>query len=59
MALSWPTYTSAADEAGWSRRWGGIHFKSGDQHARMLGMMVGNGAWNKAMTYFNGTAPPG
>ena len=59
VILSWPTYTAAAGEAGWSRRWGGIHFKSADEHARMVGTMVGTGAWNKAKTYFNGTAPPG
>jgi PAP2 superfamily len=59
VTLTWPTYTAAAAEAGWSRRWGGIHFKTADEHARMLGTMVGTGAWNKTKTYFNGTAPPG
>jgi hypothetical protein len=57
VTLSWPTFSAAANEAGWSRRWGGIHFKSGDEHGGTLGQLVGTGAWNKAKTYFNGTAP--
>jgi Vanadium chloroperoxidase N-terminal domain len=56
VTLSWPTYTAAADEAGLSRRYGGIHFKSGDYHGRNLGASVGNAVWVKARSYFNGTA---
>jgi hypothetical protein len=56
ITLSWPTYTAAADEAGISRRYGGIHFKSGDYHGRNLGASIGNAVWVKARSYFNGTA---
>jgi hypothetical protein len=56
VTLSWPTFTAAADEAGWSRRYGGIHFKSGDEHGRMLGKMVGSNAWSKAQAYIKGYA---
>jgi hypothetical protein len=56
VTLSWPTFTAAADDAGFSRRVGGIHLKSGDIHGRGLGRSVGVGAWSKARTYFNGTA---
>jgi hypothetical protein len=54
--LLWPTFTSALDEAGMSRRYGGIHFPDGDLNGRQLGTNVGQQAWNKAQTYFNGTA---
>jgi hypothetical protein len=56
ITLTWLTYTAAADDAGISRRYGGIHLKSGDIHGRGLGQSVGNAAWVKARTYFNGTA---
>jgi hypothetical protein len=56
ITLTWKTLTAAADEAGWSRRWGGIHFKSGDEHGRLLGKVVAGDVWTKAQTYFDGTA---
>jgi hypothetical protein len=56
VTLSWPTFTAAADEAGWSRRYGGIHFYSGDVHGRMLGKAVGSNAWSKAQAYIKGYA---
>jgi hypothetical protein len=56
VVLSWKTLTAAADEAGWSRRYGGIHFQSGDEQGRALGKLIGYNAWTKAQTYFNGTA---
>jgi hypothetical protein len=54
--LYWPSFSAAADEAGWSRRYGGIHFASGDEHARKLGDAIGKDAWAKAQTYVNGGA---
>jgi hypothetical protein len=54
VTLSWPTFTAAADEAGMSRRYGGIHFYSGDIHGRMLGKMVGSNAFSKAQSYIQG-----
>jgi uncharacterized protein DUF6851/vanadium-dependent haloperoxidase-like protein len=56
QVLIWPTFSSALDEAGRSRRQGGIHFLDGDFNGRALGSSVGQNAWNKAQTYFNGTA---
>ena len=56
VTLSWSTFTAAADEAGWSRRYGGIHFYSGDTHGRMLGKMVGSNTWSKAQAYIKGYA---
>ena len=56
ITLSWSTFTEAADEAGLSRRYGGIHFESGDIDGRVTGRLVGESVWNKAQTYFDGTA---
>jgi hypothetical protein len=56
ITLFWPTFSAAANEAGISRRYGGIHFVEGDLRARRAGRLVGKQAWRKALTYFNGTA---
>lgn len=58
ITLKWATFSEAADQAGMSRRYGGIHFKEGDLQSRAMGRLVGAQAWSKANTYFNGTAPP-
>ena len=54
VTLTWPSFTAAADEAGMSRRFGGIHFYSGDLHGRMLGNLLGRGAYSKAQAYIQG-----
>jgi hypothetical protein len=54
VRLYWQTFTASADEAGISRRYGGIHFWSGDYHARMLGNLLGRGANSKAQSYIQG-----
>jgi len=54
VTLSWPTFSAAADEAGLSRRYGGIHFEYGDLAGRVLGRLVGVQAWDKARTYITG-----
>ena len=51
VTLAWPTFTAAADDAGWSRRYGGIHFESGDLDGRTLGREIGWDAWFKAQSY--------
>ena len=56
VVLSWKTLTNAADQAGMSRRWGGIHFQTGDMDGRALGKVVGYDDWNKAQAFINGTA---
>jgi hypothetical protein len=56
ITITWKTLSDAADDAGWSRRWGGIHFVSGDQQGRALGRLIGYDDWNKALKYFDGTA---
>ena len=56
LILSWPTFSAAAEDAGMSRRYGGIHFRSADLAGREVGRQVGALVWAKAKTYFNGTA---
>ena len=45
VVLSWPTFSAAAEQAGRSRRYGGIHFRDGDLVGRALGRLVGLRAW--------------
>ena len=58
VTLSWNTFTAAADEAGISRRYGGIHFIDGDLAGREVGRKVGKQAFEKAQKYIKGTATP-
>jgi hypothetical protein len=51
VTLSWSTFSVAAGDAGMSRRYGGIHFESGDLHGRALGRDIGWDAWFKAQSY--------
>jgi hypothetical protein len=55
IALSWPTLTAAAKDAGLSRRLGGIHFQDGDEHGYNLGQRVGTNVLAQTMGYINGT----
>ena len=54
LTLSWQTFSDAADEAGISRRYGGIHFVQGDLDARFRGRLIADQAWRKALLLFNG-----
>ena len=54
VTLYWRTFDEAADEAGLSRRFGGIHFKQGDLESRRIGKEVGIRVWRKALRYFHG-----
>jgi hypothetical protein len=58
ITLSWKSFTAAADQAGISREYGGIHFNDGDFEARQAGEDVGLLVWSKAKSYFNGKAIP-
>jgi hypothetical protein len=53
--LAWATFSAAVDEAGMSRRYGGIHFPDADLNGRSLGRSIGENAWARAQTYFAGT----
>jgi hypothetical protein len=54
VTLSWATFSDAADEAGVSRRYGGIHFEDADLKGREMGRLIGARAWNKAQAYLSG-----
>jgi len=56
VTLSWATFSEASNEAGWSRRYGGIHFKAADEHGRALGRQVAQYVYSKAQTYIRGNA---
>jgi hypothetical protein len=55
ITLSWATFSQAADQAGLSRRYGGIHFEPGDMEGRRVGRLVGAQVWNKGLSYINGS----
>jgi len=55
LTLAWATFGDAANEAGISRRYGGIHFQQGDLDARQTGRKAAQTCWDKAQTYVNGT----
>ena len=57
LTLSWDTFTQAADEAGISRLYGGIHFADGDLNGRKLGRDVGNTVWSKIQQFADAYAP--
>lgn len=54
--LQWGTYFDAADQAGISRLYGGIHIPQDDVEGRRIGSEAGRGAWTLAQRYFDGTA---
>src|SRR5690606_34087560 len=41
FSLQWATYSDAADQAGQSRLWGGIHIRNDDFDGRRIGALVG------------------
>jgi hypothetical protein len=54
VTLSWSTFSDAADQAGISRRYGGIHFEQGDLDARATGRIAARLAWERARDYWEG-----
>lgn len=55
--MSFATFSEAQDAAGLSRLYGGIHFSDDNTNGQLLGALIGRQAWEKAQSYFNGTAP--
>ncbi len=50
--LQWASYADAADQAGISRLWGGIHVRADDLAGRVMGAEIGQQAWEKALEYY-------
>jgi hypothetical protein len=55
ITLQWATYFDAADQAGISRIWGGIHPPIDNLAGRRAGAQCGQGVWALARKYFDGT----
>jgi hypothetical protein len=55
LTLSWSTFSDASDQAGLSRRYGGIHFEQGDLDARSTGRSAARRVWDKANDYWEGS----
>lgn len=53
VELQWATYYDAADQAGQSRLWGGIHVPVDDYQGRIMGAAIGKDAWTAAQRYFD------
>jgi hypothetical protein len=54
--ISFAKFSDAAEQAGLSRLYGGIHFSEDNASGQVTGTLIGLQAWAKAQTYFNGTA---
>ncbi len=57
VRLQWATYFDAADQAGQSRIWGGIHIEPDDLTGRKIGHQIGLDAVALARKYFTNTLP--
>ena len=55
VQLQWSTYYDAADQAGLSRLWGGIHVSVDDLTGRRAGAQCGKAAWALARQFFDGS----
>ncbi len=56
IVLQWATFYDAADQAGESRLYGGIHVRADDFAGRTMGAECGTAAWELAQKYFDGSA---
>jgi hypothetical protein len=54
VVLQWETFQEAANEAGASRRYGGIHFQDGDLRGREMGRNIGVLAFDVAQGLWTG-----
>jgi hypothetical protein len=54
VTLEWATYYDAADQAGQSRLFGGIHVQADDFTGRIVGSTCGKDAWALAQRYYAG-----
>ena len=54
LSLNWPTFTDAAQQAGISRIYGGIHFDKANEDGQALGRQVGAAVYAKAEKLWSG-----
>ena len=55
VVLQWASYYDAADQAGLSRLYGGIHVRADDLAGRLIGADCGSAAWALAQEYYTGS----
>ena len=58
IRLERATYYDAADQAGQSRLFGGIHVQADDFTGRIMGAQCGTAAWARAQLYYAGQVAP-
>jgi hypothetical protein len=56
VTLNWPTFTAAAEQAGLSRIYGGIHFDNANAAGLAVGRQVGARAFARARGMWQGQA---
>ncbi|MDH3606913.1 MAG: vanadium-dependent haloperoxidase, partial [Acidimicrobiia bacterium] len=56
ITLQWASFADAADQAGLSRLYGGIHVRADDLEGRVMGASIGRAAWELARKYYAGLA---
>jgi hypothetical protein len=54
ITLNWSTFSAAADEAGASRLYGGIHFERANSVGKTMGRQVGAAVWDKTQRLLAG-----
>jgi hypothetical protein len=54
ITLAWDTFSAAADQAGISRLYGGIHFTESNVNGAKLGRQVGKTAFERAQSFIHG-----
>jgi len=52
VTLYWQSFTDAANQAGMSRRFGGLHFETGDLAGRAVGRLVADRVWKLCKRHF-------
>jgi hypothetical protein len=58
VKLQCATYYDAADQAGQSRLWGGIHIQADDFNGRQIGAEIGRASYELAAQYYSGATAP-
>ena len=52
VTLQWASFADAADQAGLSRLYGGIHVRADDLAGRVMGEAIGQAAWQHVQQYY-------
>ena len=56
VRLQWVSYRDASDQCSLSRIWGGIHPPADDLPGRLMGLVIGPQAWDRAVELYEGGA---